>query len=156
MTAHFWKLALIAASRICAKGCERTCASILSQPNSGNGFVSIPPPPVAWRYAQGRVVPDIETSAFMQEISDLNDRLSGIRAVQSTPLLSRSSRLLGMISTHCHSACKIVFAGSIIGRTPRLVRTSTISYRSGRIVRCRLANAGVPCQRYAGLFFSAY
>jgi PAS domain S-box-containing protein len=47
------------------------------------------------------VVPDTETCEFMAGTADLDSsRLSGIRAVQSTPLLSRSGRLLGMISTH--------------------------------------------------------
>jgi PAS domain-containing protein len=47
------------------------------------------------------VVPDVEACDFMQGTDDLASyRLSGIRAVQSTPLLSRSGQLLGMISTH--------------------------------------------------------
>jgi PAS domain S-box-containing protein len=47
------------------------------------------------------VVPDIETCAFMAGTADLDEyRRSKIRAVQSTPLLSRSGQLLGMISTH--------------------------------------------------------
>jgi PAS domain S-box-containing protein len=47
------------------------------------------------------IVPDIETCDFMAGTDDLNHyRLSGIRAVQSTPLISRNGRLVGMISTH--------------------------------------------------------
>jgi PAS domain S-box-containing protein len=47
------------------------------------------------------IVPDIETCDFMAGTDDLNYyRLSGIRAVQSTPLISRHGRLVGMISTH--------------------------------------------------------
>jgi PAS domain S-box-containing protein len=47
------------------------------------------------------VVPDVEACDFMQGTADLESyRRSGIRAVRSTPLLSRSGRLLGMISTH--------------------------------------------------------
>jgi PAS domain S-box-containing protein len=47
------------------------------------------------------VVRDIETCDFMTGTSDLNEyRRSNIRAVQSTPLLSFSGKLLGMISTH--------------------------------------------------------
>ncbi len=47
------------------------------------------------------VVTDIETCAFMAGTRDLQEyRRSGIRAVQSTPLQSRSGRPLGMISTH--------------------------------------------------------
>src|SRR5262245_47853660 len=46
-------------------------------------------------------VPDVEASDFMAGTADLYAyRQSGIRAVQSTPLISRSGRLLGMISTH--------------------------------------------------------
>src|SRR5262252_2514093 len=47
------------------------------------------------------VVPDVETSDFMAGTVDLHAyRQSGIRAEQSTPLVSRSGQLLGMISTH--------------------------------------------------------
>ncbi len=47
------------------------------------------------------VVPDIETCDAMVGTGDLRAyRQSGIRAVQSTPLVARSGRLLGMISTH--------------------------------------------------------
>lgn len=47
------------------------------------------------------VVPDVETCESMAETEDLKSyRLSGIRAVQSTPLVSRTGRLLGTISTH--------------------------------------------------------
>jgi PAS domain S-box-containing protein len=47
------------------------------------------------------VVPDIETCDFMAATPDLDEyRRSNIRAVQSTPLVSRSGQLLGMISTH--------------------------------------------------------
>jgi PAS domain S-box-containing protein len=47
------------------------------------------------------VVPDIEACDRMAGTADLDAyRRSGIRAVQSTPLLSRSGRLLGMMSTH--------------------------------------------------------
>jgi PAS domain S-box-containing protein len=47
------------------------------------------------------VVPDIETCDFMAGTADLDEyRRSNIRAVQSTPLVSRTGQLLGMISTH--------------------------------------------------------
>src|SRR5215510_6606059 len=47
------------------------------------------------------IVPDVETCEFMAGTSDLDEyRRSDIRAVQSTPLTSRSGQLLGMISTH--------------------------------------------------------
>jgi PAS domain S-box-containing protein len=47
------------------------------------------------------VVPDIETYDSMAGTPDLDEyRRSNIRAVQSTPLVSRSGQLLGMISTH--------------------------------------------------------
>lgn len=46
-------------------------------------------------------VADVETCGFMAGTEDLDFyRRSKIRAVQSTPLLSRSGELLGMISTH--------------------------------------------------------
>jgi PAS domain-containing protein len=47
------------------------------------------------------VVPDIETCDFVAGTADLDEyRRSTIRAVQSTPLVSRSGQLQGMISTH--------------------------------------------------------
>jgi GAF domain-containing protein len=47
------------------------------------------------------VVPDIETCDLLAGTADLHEyRRSHIRAVQSTPLVSRTGELLGMISTH--------------------------------------------------------
>jgi PAS domain S-box-containing protein len=47
------------------------------------------------------VVPDVEICDFMAGTADLDEyRRSKIRAVQSTPLVSRTGQLLGMISTH--------------------------------------------------------
>ena len=46
-------------------------------------------------------MPDTETCDFMAGSGDLDAyRRSSIRAVQSTPLVARSGRLLGMITTH--------------------------------------------------------
>lgn len=56
---------------------------------------------VALRDGQRVIVADVETCDFMAGSDDLEQyRKKGIRAVQSTPLLSRDGRLLGMISTH--------------------------------------------------------
>jgi len=58
----------------------------------------------ALRQAGRIVVPDVESSHVIAG-SDLAEyRRSGIRAVQSTPLVSRSGRLIGMISTHWRKA----------------------------------------------------
>jgi PAS domain S-box-containing protein len=47
------------------------------------------------------LVPDVELSDSMAGTDDLDAyRRSGVRAAQSTPLVSRSGKLLGMISTH--------------------------------------------------------
>jgi signal transduction histidine kinase len=47
------------------------------------------------------VVSDVDTCDFLAGSPALEDlRRTGIRAVQSTPLVGRSGRLLGMISTH--------------------------------------------------------
>src|SRR5262245_775517 len=55
----------------------------------------------ALRSGQRIIVPDAEDCDFMAGSADLDHyHLSGIRAVQSTPLVSRSGELLGMISTH--------------------------------------------------------
>jgi PAS domain S-box-containing protein len=50
------------------------------------------------------VVPDLEACAAMAGTGDLEAyRRSGIRAVQSTPLMSRNGDPVGMISTHWHT-----------------------------------------------------
>jgi GAF domain-containing protein/DNA-binding NarL/FixJ family response regulator len=47
------------------------------------------------------IIPDVETWEFLTGSRDLDAfRLSGIRSVQTTPLISRSGRVVGMISTH--------------------------------------------------------
>jgi len=47
------------------------------------------------------LIADVEKSDLVAGTQDLEEyRRSGIRSVQSTPLISRSGRLLGMISTH--------------------------------------------------------
>jgi PAS domain S-box-containing protein len=51
------------------------------------------------------IVADIELSDFMKGSEDLETyRQTGIRAVQSTPLISRAGHMLGMISTHWRQA----------------------------------------------------
>lgn len=55
----------------------------------------------ALRTGRRAVAADIETCDFMAGTADRTAYLeAGMRAVQSTPLVSRSGRLLGMISTH--------------------------------------------------------
>jgi signal transduction histidine kinase/ActR/RegA family two-component response regulator len=55
----------------------------------------------ALRTGQRTVVPDLETCDSIVGTPDFDMyRHAGIRAVQSTPLLSRSGSLLGMLSTH--------------------------------------------------------
>jgi PAS domain S-box-containing protein len=55
----------------------------------------------ALRTRQRVAVPDVRNCEFMAGTEDLEVFLSGgIRAVQSTPLLSRSGALLGVVSTH--------------------------------------------------------
>jgi PAS domain S-box-containing protein len=45
--------------------------------------------------------PDVETSEFLAGSEDLEHfRRSGIRSVQATPLVTRSGRIVGMLSTH--------------------------------------------------------
>jgi PAS domain S-box-containing protein len=56
---------------------------------------------VAKRMGDRMIVPDVETDNSIAGTPALEDlRKSGIRAVQSTPLFSRSGKLLGMISTY--------------------------------------------------------
>jgi two-component sensor histidine kinase len=55
----------------------------------------------ALRTGKRVIVEDVEACAFAMGTADLDEyRRSSIRAVQSTPLVSRSGRPLGMISTH--------------------------------------------------------
>lgn len=55
----------------------------------------------AMRSGKRVMVKDVDVCGFMVGMADLDYyHLSGIRAVQSTPLVSRNGRLLGMISTH--------------------------------------------------------
>lgn len=56
---------------------------------------------VALRGGERVVVADVDACEYMAGTGDLDAyRKSGIRAVQSTPLVSRSGAFLGMISTH--------------------------------------------------------
>ncbi len=55
----------------------------------------------ALRSGERIIVTDVETCGFMAGTEDLATyHQTGIRAVQSTPLISRSGKLVGMISTH--------------------------------------------------------
>lgn len=55
----------------------------------------------ALRTGRRVIVPDVETCDFIVGTPALEDhRKTGIRAVQSTPLFSRSGKMVGMISTH--------------------------------------------------------
>lgn len=55
----------------------------------------------ALRNAHRIVIGNVETCDFMAGTADLeNYREAGMKAVQSTPLLSRTGQLLGMLSTH--------------------------------------------------------
>jgi PAS domain S-box-containing protein len=59
---------------------------------------------VALATGKRSIVSDIERCRFMVGTDDLDTyRQTGIRAVQSTPLVSRAGQLIGMISTHWRS-----------------------------------------------------
>jgi PAS domain S-box-containing protein len=56
---------------------------------------------VAYRTLERVVVPDVEACEFMKGSADLKSFIAtGIRSAQSTPLLSRTGKLVGMLSTH--------------------------------------------------------
>lgn len=56
---------------------------------------------LARQLGQRVIVPDVEICNFIVDTPALEDhRRTGVRAVQSTPLISRGGQLLGMISTH--------------------------------------------------------
>jgi PAS domain S-box-containing protein len=66
---------------------------------------------VAMRTKRRTVVSDIETCEFMAGSDDLKAYLGkGIRAVQTTPLFTRSGTLLGMFSTHWREPYKLTEA----------------------------------------------
>ncbi len=55
----------------------------------------------ALRYGERTVVPDVNRAEILQGSDSLaHYRLSGIVAIQSTPLISRGGRKVGMLSTH--------------------------------------------------------
>jgi PAS domain S-box-containing protein len=59
----------------------------------------------ALRAGRRVIAPDVETCDFMADTEDLRMfRQTGIRACQTTPLRSRSGRMVGMISTHWRQA----------------------------------------------------
>jgi PAS domain S-box-containing protein len=59
---------------------------------------------VALATGKRSIVPDVELCGFMAGSDDLETfRQTGIRAMQSTPLVSRAGQLVGMISTHWRS-----------------------------------------------------
>ncbi len=67
----------------------------LNRPNSKTSWE------VAMRNGQRVIVPDVEKCDFIVSSPALQDiRKAGIRAMQCTPLVSRSGRVIGMISTH--------------------------------------------------------
>lgn len=56
---------------------------------------------IAYRTLTRVIMPDVEQADFLRGTADLEGyRETGIRAIQSTPLISRSGQLVGMISTH--------------------------------------------------------
>lgn len=56
---------------------------------------------VAYRTLRRVIVADVEDADFLRGTRDLDGYLeTGIRSVQSTPLLARSGELVGMVSTH--------------------------------------------------------
>jgi len=58
---------------------------------------------VALRTRERTIADDVETCPYMVGTPDQTTYLqTGIRAVQSTPLISRNGRLVGVISTHWH------------------------------------------------------
>jgi PAS domain S-box-containing protein len=60
---------------------------------------------MALQKAERIIVPDLEGSEFMAGKEDLGFyRSSGLRASQSTPLISRSGRVVGVLSTHWREA----------------------------------------------------
>jgi PAS domain-containing protein len=66
-----------------------------------NGSDAVTSCNVARRSGQRVIVPDVETCDFIAGTPALEDyRKTGIRAVQSKPLLSRSGHVIGVISTY--------------------------------------------------------
>ena len=85
------------------------------------------------------IVPDIELSDFMAGSEDLEAyRETGIRSVQSTPLVSRDGRLLGMISTHWRdphqpSECDLRFLDVLARQAADLIERAQAEVTSQRL-----------------------
>jgi PAS domain S-box-containing protein len=82
------------------RGFNPTAATFWERVRPGSGSTC----GVALATGKRSIVPDIELCGFMAGTDDLDTfRQTGIRAVQSTPLVSRAGQLMGMISTHWRS-----------------------------------------------------
>ena len=96
-------------------------------------------------------MPKIECSDFMAGSADLDfARRAGIRAMHSTPLVSRSGRLLGMISTHWHklhspSRARASSVGCARSTSCRPHRTGPSRNNPPR-KRAAASTAGLDCQ----------
>lgn len=85
---------------LCQRGFSQQPAVFWESVSLGSGTTCA----AALQVGQRVIVADVETCDFMAGTDDLKQcRESGIRAVQSTPLLSRDAHLLGLISTHWHT-----------------------------------------------------
>ena len=102
----------------------------------------------AWRRGERVIIPDVESDTRLAGTEDLHYlRLCGIRAVQSTPLLSRSGEALGMLSTHWRrqfhpSANMLRFADALARQIARLIERFTAEEArrtSGADLRIRVA-----------------
>ncbi|TAN42540.1 MAG: PAS domain S-box protein [Nitrospirae bacterium] len=83
----------------------------------------------ALRSRERIIVEDVAESPIFRGTPELEVQLKeGVRAVQSTPLLSRSGRLLGMVSTHYKSPCRpeeqgLLLLDTLAGETALIIET---------------------------------
>jgi signal transduction histidine kinase len=86
----------------------------------------------AWSRGERVVIPDVERDSHLAGTEDLRQmRLCGIRAVQSTPLLSRGGALLGVLSTYWRrvyhpSRDMLLLMDALAGQVIRLIERALI------------------------------
>ena len=100
------------------------------------------------------VVSDVEAAAALAESEDLEEyRRSGLRAVQSTPLVEEDGRVLGMLSTHWREPHEVhdeeLLAIDLLARLARAQRSDLLGWAEKSRIACRQYETGVLNHRIA-------
>ncbi len=82
---------------VASRGLEQPFLDFFNSGSGGDGACG-----AAMRQGKRVIVEDVTTSSIFAGSPELEPMMeAGIRSVQSTPLMARSGRLVGMLSTHC-------------------------------------------------------